>query len=84
LEQGTSFGGIWLKMSKRPATLGYPLGATPKLHLDKGDGTARCGAKGVAVKKREKLKDADFNWLCEHCSRLSLADAKIESAKIFG
>jgi len=71
-------------MGKRPDNLGYPLGATPKLHLDKGDGTARCGAKNVAVKKREKLKDEDFNWLCGHCSKLSLADAKMESSRLFG
>jgi len=71
-------------MSERPETLGYPLGATPKLHLDKGDGTARCGAKSVAVKKREKLKDEDFNWLCGHCSKLMLADEKMECARLFG
>ena len=59
----------------RPKHLGYPNGATPSLHLDKGDGTPRCGVNSIAVKKREKLKDEDFNWLCGICSKLSLADA---------
>jgi len=67
-------------MRKKPKTLGiYGAGIVPKLHIDKGDGKAFCGTKSKAIKKHSKITDEELNWLCDSCSRISVAQARLDN-----